>query len=541
MALLLPAAPAGASQNDLRMLSAYARARVAGSMGEAGQAAQGYATVLALAPGNEVLAARALGQALEAGDRPLALRAARILQSSNLLTPEARLLLYSEGLRTRDWKAAAAEVEALRGDRTFGFMAPILSAWLTFDSGKGDPVAILDAARSDALASAYAAEHRPLLLLALGRREEGVAGIEEVAKASGGRDARLRIAAAALLVRKGDRKAALALLEGDDAPLAAARALVERRKPLPGMIASGSAGVGEFLARIAIDLQRQNANDLALIYARLATFLAPDNSETWLVASDLLAAVGQRTEALAALDRIGPADPFQALAKDSRIRLLVAADRKDEALAEAQAAVRMPSPTISDWTRLGDLYGDLKRPGDAADAYAGALALAQQGKEEGEWALWLLKGGALEQADRWPEAKAALEAAYKLAPKQPIVLNYLGYAQLERRENIDEAMGLIAEASKLQPDSAEITDSLGWAHYLQGDYKKAIPLLEQAVRGQPGDPAINEHLGDAYYSAGRRIEARYAWTAALVGAESEAATRIKAKMEAGLTPALAAP
>ena len=103
-------------------------------------------------------------------------------------------------------------------------------------------------------------------------------------------------------------------------------------------------------------------------------------------------------------------------------------------------------------------------------------------------------------------------------------------------------MRLVAEASRLQPDSAEITDSLGWAHYVRGDYPKAIELLERAARGEPSDAAINEHLGDAYYSAGRRYEARYAWQAALVYAEDDdASKRIRSKLDLGLRPELAAP
>jgi Flp pilus assembly protein TadD len=122
-----------------------------------------------------------------------------------------------------------------------------------------------------------------------------------------------------------------------------------------------------------------------------------------------------------------------------------------------------------------------------------------------------------------------------------LVLNYLGYSQLERRENLVEAEKLIREASRLRPDDAAITDSLGWAHYIRGNLPSAITLLEKAAAGQPADPAINEHLGDAYYSAGRRFEARYAWEAALLYAEDEDATRLRAKIEAGLTPKLAAP
>ena len=154
--------------------------------------------------------------------------------------------------------------------------------------------------------------------------------------------------------------------------------------------------------------------------------------------------------------------------------------------------------------------------------------------------MWLFRGGAHDEAGDWPQAKAALETAYRLAPEQPLVLNYLGYAQLERRENMAEAERLVREAHRLAPDNPAITDSLGWALFLSGRTDEAIGLLEQAVEGAPGDVEINEHLGDAYFAAGRRVEARFAWAAARVYAEDEDAARLDAKMVAGLTPRLAA-
>jgi tetratricopeptide (TPR) repeat protein len=523
------------------LLSAYAKARAADALGLPGQAARGYAAALALSPDNEVLAARALSQAMAAGDRELAVRAARILEKKGQLAPDATLLLLSEALRTKDWKRAAPYVERIRKDEVFAFMAPVLQAWLAQGSGKGDPLAILEAAKADQLAAGYVAEHRPLLLIADGKAEQGVQELLPVLQQAGNRATRLRIAAAATLARR-DRKAALALLEGDREPLIIARRLIESRKAVPGAIDSAATGVAEFLVRIAIDLNAQQVGQLALSYARLATFLAPGNSETWLIASGLLAEQERHNEALALLGNIGAQDPFFPGVADRRIGLLAASGRKDAALGEAKALADAPSAKAADWARLGDLYGELERHEDAAAAYERAIALTRAGgQSESEWTLWLLRGGALEQAGKWPEAKAALEMANKLEPKQPLVLNYLGYSQLERRENVEEAMRLVEEASRLQPDSPEITDSLGWAHYLRGNVKGAIPLLERAAAARPADVEINEHLGDAYYSAGRRFEARYAWEAALLNAKDKSAERLRAKIGTGLTPQLASP
>jgi len=48
-------------------------------------------------------------------------------------------------------------------------------------------------------------------------------------------------------------------------------------------------------------------------------------------------------------------------------------------------------------------------------------------------------------------------------------------------------------------------------------------------------------LGDALFTSGRRIEARFSWQAALITAQDKAKTRLENKLEAGLTPATAAP
>jgi Flp pilus assembly protein TadD len=100
---------------------------------------------------------------------------------------------------------------------------------------------------------------------------------------------------------------------------------------------------------------------------------------------------------------------------------------------------------------------------------------------------------------------------------------------------VPAAAALIAKASALAPDDPSITDSLGWSWYLRGDLDRAIPLLERAARGAPAESDINEHLGDAYWKAGRKLDARYAWRAALVAAEGDESARLKGKIDNGLT------
>jgi tetratricopeptide (TPR) repeat protein len=235
-------------------------------------------------------------------------------------------------------------------------------------------------------------------------------------------------------------------------------------------------------------------------------------------------------------------DPLAAQARDTAARILVDEKRYGEALALAQSTTSAPNASVSDFARLGDVLHGSKRFNEAADAYGRALMLAKaQGMDSDLWPLHLLRATALESADRWPETKQALEAALALAPDQPLILNFLGYAKLERGEDLDSAEAMIRKASGLAPDDASITDSLGWALYKRGRFADAIETLQRAAARDPQQPEIHEHLGDALYAIGRRYEARFAWNAALISAEDDIAARIRIKMDAGLTPATAAP
>ena len=80
----------------------------------------------------------------------------------------------------------------------------------------------------------------------------------------------------------------------------------------------------------------------------------------------------------------------------------------------------------------------------------------------------LLQAGALEESKRWPEARAALQQGLAIAPDEPMLLNFIGYAKLERGEDVDSAEAMIRKASALAPDDASITDLFGWAQFKRG-------------------------------------------------------------------------
>ena len=422
-------------------------------------------------------------------------------------------------------------------------MVPVLRAWVAQASKQGDPLAILDAPTGSALTSALASEQRALILIASGKLEDATTIVQAQALATGGGTTALKLAVASRLQASGRKDAALALLRGDEPVIAAARAVVEKGKPLRMGALDAAGGMASLLIRVGEAIQADPRSPVALTMVRLATWLDPSNDAAAIMLSRMLANVGQAETALEIAGRIAPDSIYSGAAIDTRVGILTELGRREEALALARAKSDAKTATLADIVRTGDLLTALDRQAEAAQVYERAITVAADAPEMADrvWSLYLLKGGALERSGNWAEAKPALEKAVALSPLQPVALNYLGYAQLERRENVKAAMALIERASQLKPDDPAITDSLGWAHYLVGDVKNAIPALEKAVQGQPSDATINEHLGDAYWAAGRKYEARYAWSAASLFADTaEAAARTKAKAESGFTPALAA-
>ena len=109
------------------------------------------------------------------------------------------------------------------------------------------------------------------------------------------------------------------------------------------------------------------------------------------------------------------------------------AHRPQRSGARRGAAPRPPRPTRRWATGRGSATcsTNAKQPADAAQAYDHALALSGGDKAPAEvaWPLLLQEASALLDAGDWPGAKAKATRALALAPQEPAVLNFLGYSR----------------------------------------------------------------------------------------------------------------
>ena len=342
------------------------------------------------------------------------------------------------------------------------------------------------------------------------------------------------------LERRGRRDDAVALydaaLQRNPANLtmkaARARAVGKKAAPAGPTIKEGAAFA---LLAPAASMITAKQDQTGLAYLRLSLRLDPTRNDAWLMLGDLLQSQGDTDGARVAYEKpkAGTAEFPAAQAKLAWSHQ--AAGDKAGALKLARAAAATGDTegrlTLSDLLRANESY-------DEAITLLNGLITEAQGKGGAAWPLYYARGQALERSGRWKDAEADLVKALAMRPDEAELLNYLGYAWIDRGERLQEAMGMVEKAVAANPRSGAIVDSLGWAHYRLGDYKKAVEVLEQAVELEAGDPEINNHLGDAYWMVGRKDEAGFQWRRVLTLKPDD---KIKAdaekKIASGLGPA----
>ena len=121
------------------------------------------------------------------------------------------------------------------------------------------------------------------------------------------------------------------------------------------------------------------------------------------------------------------------------------------------------------------------------------------------------RGSSFERLKEYKKADTDLLNSLSIFPNDPYVLNYLAYSWLERNINIDRSIEMLKEAYQNTTNNPYITDSLGWAYYLTGDFVKAEKYINQALQLKPDDPVIMDHYADILWKLNRKIQAKYFW------------------------------
>ena len=320
-----------------------------------------------------------------------------------------------------------------------------------------------------------------------------------------------------------------------DANLTALRDALNAGQKVPYTVVTTPAeAMADIYHIIASAVRGQATDDYTLVYARAASTLNPRHVTSVLMTAELLEDLSQWHLADATYQIVPQDDPAYASAQLARSEVLREAGQGEAALAVLDALVAQRPEVADVHTSFGDILRRQGRYGEAIAAYTKSLRV----HDEDDGPLWFIhyaRGMARHMSQDWAGAAEDFSAALRINPDQPQVLNYFGYALVERGEKLEEALGMIERAAAGLPDSGAVLDSLGWALFQLGQYHEAVAPLEQAAALAPHDPVINDHLGDVYWAVGRRIEARFQWRRAMsLDPEEELAQVVAAKLEHGL-------
>ena len=115
-----------------------------------------------------------------------------------------------------------------------------------------------------------------------------------------------------------------------------------------------------------------------------------------------------------------------------------------------------------------------------------------------------------EQQDDFVLAEQDLRAILAQDQNNATVLNALGYTMILHTDRREEAFELISKAYQLEPKDPSIIDSMGWALFKLGKTEQALDFLKQAFEIMP-DPEIAAHLGEVHWTLDNRKDASIIW------------------------------
>ncbi len=227
-------------------------------------------------------------------------------------------------------------------------------------------------------------------------------------------------------------------------------------------------------------------------------------------------------------------------------------EKYDEALTIYKKLINNKGSNLNYYVNATQIYELKHEFKKALELYNFVFSKLTNKKDPKLWGLYFKRGILYYNMKNLNLAERDLRMAVKLAPNNPVLLNYLGYILVDNDTNVQNALNMLEKAfvlslNKLPMDkdllkylgqlvlnNAKLTkemigkrninrfdnnsnyiDSLGWALYKNRQYKLSVSLLEFGRSIDPTHPLINYHLGEAYFSVGRVYEAVYSWKKAL--------------------------
>lgn len=228
----------------------------------------------------------------------------------------------------------------------------------------------------------------------------------------------------------------------------------------------------------AVDLLQQPDADLSMLLARVQ-----------MASGDFPAAEQTLTSAAAALT--GQAELNLMLGN------VLGAQRKYEDARQVYARQLEATPNDIRFQRaMSQVMIRLDQREAALDLARAVASTSEAGADDHFWLGWLL-----ESAGSRDEAVAAYEAALVESPEHLLSLNNL--AALVAESDPARAVALAERAVAAGPEVPALIDTLGWSHFLAGQYEEAEAAFLDLIDRQPENATAHFRLGKVLVARGQ--------------------------------------
>lgn len=281
-----------------------------------------------------------------------------------------------------------------------------------------------------------------------------------------------------------DVLALLAQIKLNNGDWAGAQELAEATRQLR----DGEQTADEIMAAALSGLNRHEES-IELLETTLAKSPDSDRALADLIRAYLRA--GKQEAAQAELEKRISENPKNLPARILLASVHVAANKTDLAEEALQEAISADSESAVGHTALAQFYSSQNKPVEAEEA-----AMAGLERDPASAAIRLLLAQTYEKTERYDDAIGEYERLIEIDPNSTIVANNLASLLSERRgdeQSLDRAYE-IAERFR-NSEVPQFLDTLGWIHYLRGEYAPALSLLKTAADRLPNFGLVHYHLG----------------------------------------------
>ncbi|MBN1783401.1 MAG: tetratricopeptide repeat protein [Alphaproteobacteria bacterium] len=292
---------------------------------------------------------------------------------------------------------------------------------------------------------------------------------------------------------------------------------VFKENPIPLTDLKVVHGLTESFIDLSLVLVHPKTTDLALFLARLASYISPDYSSAifaQIVSGELLEKQHAYDDALRLFQHVEEDSLFYPSSLLKQARIYKKLENKKQAMKTYERLVEIYPDYVLATLLLGEMYVQDRSYKKARNLYENLIKKTADSTLIG-WEVYYYLGLIYDWMGDKDNAEKNMMMAFDRSPKNPVILNYLGYFWIENGKNETQALEMIKTALTMAPTNVEFWDSYGWALYKMGEFEKAREILEVAVMRKASHPEIRDHLGDVYAALGRKRDALYNWKKAL--------------------------